>query len=112
MMSIVGELEQVLAEEQQLLLSGTYDQLEILAEKKSRLAERLAEGAPDLKAKDYERILERATHNEALLGSAQRGIQAAMTQLRQISEGEHQSTYSKEGERKPLARMVSVTQKF
>ncbi len=106
------ELEQVLAEEQSVLLSGNYKMLESLAKQKSRLAEKLANNSNELPVEAFGKLAEKAAQNEVLLKSARRGIQAAITQLNQIANGEHQSTYSREGTRKPLARQVSVTQKF
>ena len=110
-MNIMAELEHVLVEEQELLLSGDYSRLEALAARKSVLADELAT-ATDLPEADYKDIITMSRHNEALLQSAQRGIQAAISQLREYSSGEHQSTYSKEGQRRPLSRPVSVTQKY
>ena len=111
-MNIVEELESVLAEEQEMLLSGDYKQLEHLLERKSKLAATLAEDAPDLAKDVYERLSKRAEHNETLLNSARRGIQAAMSQIKDISTGKNHSTYTSEGERTPLARPVSMTQKY
>ena len=79
---------------------------------KAALADRLASGSPEMGTEAYEKLSAQATHNEALLHSAQRGIQAALSQLKAISSGEHQSTYTRAGERKPLSRPVSVTQKY
>lgn len=111
-MSVVAELESVLAEEQEILLTGRYARLEALSDKKSKLAELLSQEKLDLPAEAYETLVAKAAHNEALLASARRGIQAAISQLKEFSNGEHQSTYSKEGQRQPLARRVSVTQKL
>lgn len=111
-MTIVTELENVLEEEQEILLTGNYVGLEALAEKKMKLAELLSTQELDLPPDAYKSLVERATHNEALLASARRGIQAAMSQLKEFSNGEHQSTYSKEGRRRPLARPISITQKL
>ncbi len=110
-MNIVSELESVLAEEQELLLTGNYAKLEEGAARKAELAEELA-AAPELPQMDYTDIITKSAHNEALLNSARRGIQAAISQLREYSSGEHQSTYSKEGQRQPLSRQVSVIQKY
>ncbi|NNE78671.1 MAG: hypothetical protein HKN18_00225 [Silicimonas sp.] len=111
-MTLIHELEDVLAEEQNLLLTGRYDQLPDLAERKARLAHALAQNAAKLPTKSVAKIAAQASHNEALLASARRGIQAALTEVKQITQGEHQSTYSKEGMRKPLSRPVSITQKL
>ncbi len=111
-MSVVAELESILAEEQQILLTGNYVKLSALAEKKTKLADMLSSEDLDLPPEAYKKLVDRATHNEALLAAARRGIQAAISQLKEFSNGEHQSTYSKEGQRQPLARPVSVTQKL
>ena len=112
-MSIVNELEKILAEEQELLLSGELGALEKLVNRKTKLAEQLAVNKPDLPKEIYEGLARKAAHNEALLGSARRGLQAAMAQLKQLSEGEAQKTYSKEGQRTTLSRKpASITQKF
>ena len=111
-MNVVEELESVLAEEQRVLLTGDYGQLSDLLNRKAALADRLASGSPEMGTEAYEKLSAQATHNEALLHSAQRGIQAALSQLKAISSGEHQSTYTRAGERKPLSRPVSVTQKY
>lgn len=112
-MSLVSDLEKLLAEEQKHLLSGNFTALERLIERKSKLAERLAASKPDLPRDVIEGLARRAAHNEALLGSARRGLQAAMAQLRQLPDGEAQKTYSKEGQRQSLARKsASVIQKL
>lgn len=111
-MNVVEELESVLAEEQEILLTGDYASLPGLLDRKSKLAETLAAGGPELSRETYEKLSSRAKHNEALLNSARRGIQAALSQLKEISSGANQSTYTSEGERTPMSRPVSVTQKY
>ena len=112
-MTVVSDLEGLLAEEQELLLSGKISALEGLITRKAELAERLAEAKPDLPKEIYQGLARKAAQNEALLGAAQRGLQAAMAQLKQLSEGEQQKTYSKEGMRQSLcAKPVSITQKI
>ena len=111
-MSVIGALEEVLAEEQRILLTGDYAKLEGLATVKTKLAEQLSSTPVDTGADAYAALVKQAAHNERLLSSARRGIQAAIAQLKQFTDGEHQSTYSREGQRQPLARKVSVTQKF
>ena len=111
-MSVVAELESVLAEEQKILLTGHYSKLAVLADRKAKLAEMLSLEELDFPEEVYKSLVARAAHNEALLASARRGIQAAISQLKEFSNGEHQSTYSKEGLRQPLARPVSVVQKL
>lgn len=111
-MNVLVELENVLAEEQKILLEGDYTKLEDLAQKKSGLAEQLAQGSTEFSKDDVEKLALQATHNEALLASARRGIQAAMSQLKEYSSGEHQSTYSAEGHRAPLSKPVSMARKY
>ena len=111
-MNIVSELEGVLDEEQELLLTGNYARLEELATRKEALAEALSASTSDLSEEEVQGIATKSAHNEALLNSARRGIQAAISQLRDYTTGEHQSTYSKEGARVPLSRPVSMIQKY
>ena len=112
-MNIVKELEKVLAEEQSLLLSGEISSLEKLIERKTKLAEQLALDKPDFPKDVYDGLARKAAHNEALLSSTRRGLQAAMAQLKLLSDGEAQKTYSKEGQRRTLSRKpASVTQKI
>lgn len=109
---MIRELEYVLSEEQNCLLTGDYGGLANLAERKTLLAERLEADSASLDADDCRRVADQAAHNEALLRSAQRGIQAAITQIGQFKSGEHQSTYSAGGQRRPLSRNPSVVQKL
>lgn len=112
-MNLVTELEEILADEQRCLLSGAYDDLAGLAERKTALAARLSAKRGDLGEDACRRLKNKAAHNEALLRAAQRGIQAAIAQLRQFTSGEHQSTYSRDGMRRPLSRSPSaLTQKL
>ena len=112
-MTVIDELESVLADEQTCLLQGDYSSLSKLAHRKAALAERLKAASGGLDKDDCRRVADKAAHNEALLRSAQRGIQAAITQLGQIAGGEHQSTYSCKGERRTLSRSPSsVIQKL
>lgn len=112
-MNVIKDLERILADEQTCLLTGDYLGLSDLADRKSLLADRLREAALTLDAGACNRLADKAAHNEALLRSAQRGIQAAMMQLDQFTNGEHQSTYSKGGQRSPLSRNPSsIVQKL
>ena len=112
-MNILAELEDVLKEEQQLLLNGRISALQDLVERKARLSERLASGRPEVPAETYRRISARARQNKALLEAAQRGLQAAIAQLRQTVNAKDQTTYSRTGDRMSLARArSSVAQKI
>lgn len=112
-MSVISELEAVLKEEQQILLKGDLDSLEKLVQRKSKLAERLAQRKPEVSKAEYKYIAELASRNEALLNSARLGIEAAMKQIRQTPDKEDQKTYSKSGERKSLSKSLSsITQKI
>ena len=111
-MNIVEELEHVLACEQEILLTGNYDELEALLERKTQLSETLARSAPDLSQDSYEKLSAQAQKNEMLLNSARRGIQAAMSQLREIAGGKDQSTYTRDGVRTPMSRPTSIVQKY
>ena len=56
-MNVVEELENVLAEEQELLLTGEYTGLQALLERKSKLAETLAARiSRDLSKDDYQKL--------------------------------------------------------
>lgn len=112
-MTIVDEIEAVLNEEQELLLSGNLAALEALVERKSRLASRLANVEGDLPREAYSGLKDRAVRNEALIGAAQRGLQAALAQLRRLSEAGDQNTYSRDGQRRPMSRQPSsVREKY
>ena len=112
-MSVIEDLERILADEQTRLLTGDYSGLADLADRKTMLAERLEHAAPTLDVGACKRLADKAAHNETLLRSAQRGIQAAMTQLDQFTNGEHQSTYSKGGQRRALSpNPSSIIQKL
>lgn len=112
-MSIIAELERVLKDEQECLLTGNFKALEELVRRKSLLTNRLAAGKPDLPREIYRRLSEQASHNETLLQSARLGLKAAMSQLREASKASEQSTYSRNGERQSLAMNTSsITQKI
>lgn len=111
-MSIAKDLEKLLSRERALLLAGDYEGLHALIEKKMELEGRLADTKPNLPIEDCVRLSEMAKHNEALLASAQRGLQSAIAQLKQLADGETQKTYSKDGQRTSLSRKpTSVAQK-
>lgn len=103
-MNIVKDLEKLLSHERALLLAGDYEGLHALTERKLDMEERLAKSKPDLPAENYARLAKMAKHNEALLASAQRGLQSAIAQLKQLSDGESQKTYSRDGQRMSLSR--------
>ena len=112
-MSLISELEDVLREEQELLLSGRLSELETLVQRKSELAQRLAKAKPEVSEIHYRDLAKKADHNEALLDAARRGLQAAIRQIHQPSGAELQNTYSKSGERRSLSRAPSsFTQKL
>lgn len=112
-MKVIRELEKILDEEQACLLSGDFVALETLITRKTKLAEQLAEIESEIPRETADVLSMKAKHNEELLGSARRGLQAALAQLKQLSDGEAQKTYSKEGQRQSLSRKTaSVTQKY
>ncbi len=111
-MNIVRNLEKLLNEEHALLLAGDFEGLSSLVEKKLRLESRLSKQKSKLNAEDCARLTTQAKHNEALLSSAQSGLQSAILQLRQLREGESQKIYSKDRQRKSLSRASgSIAQK-
>ena len=112
-MNIVGELEKLLSEERTMLLAGDYDALEKLVDRKAQLEQRLATGRQDLPVDALARVRDYAKHNEALLAAAQRGLQSTIMQLRNLSSGEAQKTYSRDGQRVSMSRKsASVAQKI
>ena len=112
-MSLVTEMEKILAEERRLLRAGDFVGLDGLIEQKSKLVELLSRERSELSRSDCENIASRASHNESLLEAARKGLQAAMVQLKQLSEGESRKYYSKAGERRTLSSgRSSVTKKL
>lgn len=112
-MNVVDEIEDVLRQEQELLLSGNYAALEALIERKTRLAEQLKKDRLSVSGDAVEALSRKASENEALLGAAQRGLKAALVQLRQLSAAETQTTYTKQGQRFPISPgQTSITQKL
>ncbi len=111
-MSVIADLEALLERERDLLLKGDYEALYALIEKKVALESRLSSKKPKFPVEDYARLSKLAKHNEALLLSAQHGLQSAIVQIRQLTDGESQKTYSKDGRRRSLSKKpVSVAQK-
>ena len=112
-MNITRELEKLLEDEKSYLLKGDFAALEKLMKRKTELADQLATVEAGISKESAKSLSRKAKHNEELLSSAQRGLQAALAQLKQHSDGEAQKTYSKEGHRKSLSRTAaSVTQKI
>ncbi|MEM8801822.1 MAG: hypothetical protein AAFY06_04410 [Pseudomonadota bacterium] len=112
-MSIVAELEKLLSEERSMLLAGDYGGLEKLIDRKAQLEKRLTSGNQDLPSDVLKQVRDQAKHNEALLAAAQRGLQSTMTQLRNLSTGEAQKTYSRDGQRVSMSRKsTSIAQKI
>lgn len=112
-MKTLLELEAVLSAEQDLLLSGDFDRLQSLFDRKLRLAEQLSREKPELSEDRYQSLKQQSARNEALLKAAQRGLKAAITQVSQASEAPEQTTYSRSGQRQSMSRAPrSVTQKL
>ena len=96
-----------------MLLKGEYDALEKLIDQKTRLEQKLATGKQEIPSDALGRVRDHARHNEALLASAQRGLQSTITQLRNLSTGEAQKTYSRDGQRVSMSqKSTSVAQKI
>lgn len=111
-MSTVEEIRKVLEAERISLLSGDFDTLEKLIARKAILVDKMTSQNPDVSKHLLEELSLKARHNESLLVSARRGLQSAMAQLKQLSDGESQKTYSREGRRKSLTiTPTSMTQK-
>ncbi len=112
-MNIIAELEAVLKEEEETLLNGNLGALESLLERKTRLVAWLAARKPELPPETLRRLMDKASHNDALLSSARLGLQAAMKQLRETARTSEQSIYSRTGERQPMSPAPSsVTQRI
>lgn len=111
-MNIVEEISSVLKEEEELLLSGNFVALEALVERKTRLTEILA-ARPVQESEALARLAAQAGRNDALLGASRRGLKAALNQLRQLSMAQEQTTYSRDGIRRPMSRKPSsITEKY
>lgn len=112
-MNILAELEDVLEEERHLLINGRINAIQQLVERKAKLSDCLARERPAAPAEVYRRLGCKAERNKALLEAAQRGLQAAITQLRQTASAADQTTYSRTGDRLSLARTrSSIAQKI
>jgi flagellar biosynthesis/type III secretory pathway chaperone len=112
-MNILAELEDVLEEERRLLISGRISAIQELVERKAKLSKCLARERPAAPVEVYRRLSWRAERNKALLEAAQRGLQAAMAQVKQAASATDQTTYSRTGDRLPLARTrSSIAQKI
>lgn len=112
-MSLIGELEKLLSEERSMLLAGDYEALEKLIHRKALLEQHLSSGKQDLPSDELKRIKDHAQHNEDLLAAAQRGLQSTMMQLRNLSSGEAQKTYSRDGQRVSMSQKSrSIAQKI
>ena len=106
-MSIGMKLEKLLDHEKDILLSGDLDKLETLEKVKISLSNELEDNDNKLSNDQIKRIIHKSGRNQELLKSAQRGIQSALTQLREVSEGSFQA-YSREGVRAPIISSKSV----
>lgn len=106
-MNIVTQLENLLDQERDILLSGEFDKLEKLTEQKEIMKKRLEAGNTNTAQEQLERIFEKSSKNQMLISSAQRGIQAAISQIREVAEGSFQS-YSREGNRTPLTGVQTL----
>lgn len=101
----------LLDEEKRCLLDGNYSTLEVLAKQKLKVSSKLAKAAQHFPQETIELIRKKSEQNEALLLSAQRGLQSAISHLTEAAEGSFQA-YSKEGQRKPLSKTLKVQQKI
>lgn len=112
-MTLDRELEEVLHAEREALLKGDFATLEALLPRKQSLAKRLSESKAELPLELYQSLKEKAVENDALLNSARRGLQAALTQFSDLKNGPEQTTYSRDGERRPMSQSKnSITQKI
>ena len=110
-MDMVKELTDVLQLEKDALLNGDFDALEVLVPRKEALSTMLSERKPNIPESVYQDLKRHAVQNDALVQAVARGLQAALTQVQQVRNGLEQTTYSSSGERRPLSRTPSVTQR-
>jgi len=96
------DLEALLEEERRLIRSGALARLEDLAARKQALVEAIAADPAALPPDSLRRLAERLARNNALLGSAARGLRAAAMQVREARQAGSGSTYGKDGHRRPM----------
>ena len=112
-MNLAQELETVLQKQKQCLLSGDFAGLSILVERKARLSDQLAVQDASAEFADIANLAKQARQNDALLQSALRGTKAALVLIREASNGADKSTYTENGNRRPMgAATINVEQKM
>ncbi len=105
-MNVLGELEDILDRERQLILGARFNDLERLATRKSLLAGRIGQAVKsDLS--HIERLRASAARNDALLQSAAQGLKAALQQISDARSLRDQTTYAADGSRNPIAPRTS-----
>jgi flagellar biosynthesis/type III secretory pathway chaperone len=109
-MTIEDHLDSLLDKEESILLSGKFSELSRLLELKEEIIKYLEKSDKKFSRKNIQKISLKAKRNEALLESAQRGIKAAVAQVREAKETNFQS-YSREGARYSMAAKQSFGKK-
>ena len=103
MKDILDKLEKLLDQEKECLLIGDYVSLETLSKNKVILSQVLETSSPVIPKDAALRLKEKSLRNKALLTSAQRGLQSAISHLTEAADGSFHA-YSKEGKRAPLLK--------
>ena len=109
-MNLLEKLNKILDEERKCLLAGNYEDLERLADKKQELTQNISKQLSGINRDALSAIALKATKNDTLLESAQRGIKSAISHLKEASEDSFKS-YSKEGSRSALSKRLTLRQK-
>jgi flagellar biosynthesis/type III secretory pathway chaperone len=106
---MLRQLEAVLDEERQHLLSGDLIRLTQLAKRKVNLSAALA--IDDLPHDVLARFAGLSARNQTLLEAARDGLNAARKRLGEIQRGAPMGTYSREGEKSEYAKPVRTLQR-
>jgi len=111
--TVIAEIEKILSDEREALLVGDYEKLELLVEKKIKIERLMSDNKTHIDAVDCAKLAEKAKQNEMLLESAQKGLKAAVLQIKSMRDGDSQKTYTKDGKRSSLGRKAnSIVQKI
>lgn len=103
------EIEHLLDAERTALLAGDFDMIDALKDRKGELLGGLAEHREGLSPEAYERLSEKAAHNQTLLASAARGIAAVRQRLQEIRDARTgDASYTAEGQRRTSIRAPSL----
>ena len=110
-MKMIDELKQVLLDEQEALLSGDYEKLPALADRKAILVQKLKAIPPKEAKGGIAELGALVQRNEMLLIAAGDGFHAGLGQVRQLTRPPQQSTYAPDGRRRVLSRQPGAVEK-